>query len=160
MQSIVHALNLLGKDELRKWVSVMAAISLSGPRTTELIRMALTRARFCELLAEHLKLQATDFFLVGLFSLLDAILGRAMARIIELIPISTVCSDALCGVSNPLRQVLELAIACERGRWQPSCRTLRESGMQRGRGVPLPGRGTEMGSPPVAARAVSKIVIE
>lgn len=119
VQSIVQALNLLGKDELRKWVSVMTAISLSGPRTTELIRMALSRARFCELLAEHLKLQASDFFLVGLFSLLDAILDRPMAQIIELIPISTVCSDALCGVSNPLRQVLELAIACERGRWQP-----------------------------------------
>ncbi|MGA3127411.1 MAG: EAL domain-containing protein [Candidatus Korobacteraceae bacterium] len=117
VRSIVHALNLLGRDEIRKWVSLVAAITLAGTRSAELIRMALERARFCELLAGHLLLPSTDFFLTGLFSLLDAILDRPMSQLIEHIPISTLCRDALCGVSNPPRYALELAIASTRGDW-------------------------------------------
>ena len=71
VHSIVHALNLLGCDELRKWVSLVATISLAGPRSAALIRMALERARFCELVAQHMKLPTADFFLTGLFSLLE-----------------------------------------------------------------------------------------
>jgi EAL and modified HD-GYP domain-containing signal transduction protein len=125
--SIVHALNLLGSNELRKWVSLVAAISLAGPRSAELIHMALVRARFCELLAESLGLPTTDYFLTGLFSLLDAILDRPLTQIIELIPISTPCRDALTGAPNQLRLVLDLAIASAQGEWDelpPLCEKL------------------------------------
>jgi len=118
VNSIVQVLNLLGRDELRKWVSLVTTISLAGPRSTELLRMALSRARFCELFAESQKLVPTDFFLVGLFSLLDAILDRPMVQIVEHVPLSPVCRDALNGVSNRPRQALELAIAGARGEWE------------------------------------------
>lgn len=117
VHSIVHALNLLGRDELRKWVSLVAAISLAGPQSAELIRMALMRARFCEQLAIQRGWAPTDFFLTGLFSLLDAILDRPLAQIIENIPISKPCRDALIGEPNRLRQALELAVVSSRGEW-------------------------------------------
>jgi len=118
VHSIIDALNLLGRDQLRKWVSLVGAISLAGPRSAELIRMALVRARFCELFAEHLSLPPTDYFLTGLFSLLDAILDRPLSQIIELIPISQLCRDALTGVRNEPRFMLEVSIASARGDWE------------------------------------------
>jgi EAL and modified HD-GYP domain-containing signal transduction protein len=116
--SIENALILLGTDNIRRWVSLVTAISLAGPRSAELIRMALVRARFCELIAEHLALPTTDFFLAGLFSLLDAILDRPLSQIIEHIPISPLCRDALSGVPNQHWHAMELACASARGRWE------------------------------------------
>jgi EAL and modified HD-GYP domain-containing signal transduction protein len=118
VHSIVHALNLLGRDQLRKWVSLVGAISLAGPRSAELIRMALVRARFCEMFAEQRGLPSTDFFLTGLFSLLDAILDRPLAQIIEHIPISELCRNALTGADNEARYALDVAIASARGDWE------------------------------------------
>jgi EAL and modified HD-GYP domain-containing signal transduction protein len=118
VHSIVHALNLLGRDQLRKWVSLVGAISLAGPRSAELIRMGLVRARFCEMFAEQRGLPSTDFFLTGLFSLLDAILDRPLSRVIEQIPISKLCRDALTGVPNEARRVLDVAIVSARGEWE------------------------------------------
>jgi EAL and modified HD-GYP domain-containing signal transduction protein len=118
VNSIVHALNLLGSDEIRKWVSMLTAISMAGPRSKELIRMALIRALFCELVAEHLQLDVTDFFLTGLFSLLEAILDRPLAKIVEHIPISETCRAALTGASNRPGLALRLAVACGRGYWE------------------------------------------
>ncbi len=118
VHSIIQALNLLGRDQLRKWVSLVGAISLAGPHSAELIRMALVRARFCEMFAELQGLPSTDYFLTGLFSLLDAVLDRPQAQIIEQIPITKLCRDALTGVPNQLRYVLEVAIASARGNWE------------------------------------------
>ena len=118
VNSIVHALNLLGSDEIRKWVSMLTAISLAGPRSKELIRMALIRARFCELVAEHLQLDSTECFLTGLFSLLEAILDRPLTKLVEHIPISETCRAALTGASNRPGLALQLAVACGRGYWE------------------------------------------
>ena len=48
IRSIRHALSFMGQRELRKWVSIVVAISLSGDRSEELIYSALVRARCCE----------------------------------------------------------------------------------------------------------------
>jgi EAL and modified HD-GYP domain-containing signal transduction protein len=117
INSIIHALNLLGRVQLRKWVSLVGAISLAGPHSAELIRMALVRARFCELFAEQRGLPSTEFFLTGLFSLLDAILDRPLAQIIEQIPITNLCRDALTGVPNQPRYALDVSIASASGDW-------------------------------------------
>jgi EAL and modified HD-GYP domain-containing signal transduction protein len=118
VNSIVHALSLMGSDEIRRWVSMVTTISLAGPRSQELIRVALVRARFCELVAGHLNMAPTDFFLTGLFSLLEAILDRPLAQIVEHIPISDACRDALNGTSNRQGLALRLAIVSARGEWE------------------------------------------
>ncbi|HEX8924593.1 MAG TPA: hypothetical protein VF786_02315, partial [Terriglobales bacterium] len=57
-------------------------------------------------------------FLVGLLSLLDALLDRPMSFVTEQIPIPDRCKQALAGKRNSLGQTLTLAIACERGDWK------------------------------------------
>jgi len=117
VESIVQALGLLGTNEIRKWVSVVTAISLAGPRSQEMIRIALIRARFCEHVAEHLKVPASNFYLTGLFSLLEALLDRPLAQIVEEIPIPPACREALNGAANGPGNALKLAIAIGTGDW-------------------------------------------
>jgi c-di-GMP-related signal transduction protein len=117
IESIVHALALLGIDEIRKWVSIVTAISLAGPHSREIIRTALIRGRFCELVAEHLDVPSSDFYLAGLFSLLEALLDRPLDRILEQVPISAFCREALHGTTNQAGVALRLAIASSVGDW-------------------------------------------
>jgi c-di-GMP-related signal transduction protein len=118
IESIVHALALLGIDEIRKWVSIVTAISLAGPHSRELIRTALIRGRFCEQVAEHLHVSTSDFYLAGLFSLLEALLDRPLDKILEQIPISAFCREALHGTTNEAGMALQLAIASCIGDWE------------------------------------------
>jgi EAL and modified HD-GYP domain-containing signal transduction protein len=118
VNSILQALTLLGDGEIRKWLSMVAAISLAGPRSRELIRMALERARFCEMVAEHLQVPRCEFFLAGLFSLLEAIMDRPLAQILDLVPISNTCREALKGGCNLPGAALKLAMEFEAGRWE------------------------------------------
>jgi len=117
ISSIRYALTLLGQDEIRKWISVVAAVGMAGPREAELIRLALMRARFCELMHQQANASASDLFLVGLFSLFDAILDRPISFVIEQVPIPSRCKTALSGGTNSLGETLALAIVCERGEW-------------------------------------------
>jgi EAL and modified HD-GYP domain-containing signal transduction protein len=117
VESIVQALGLLGRDEIRKWVSIVAAIGLAGPRSKELIRIALIRARFCEQVARHLNVPVPDYYLTGLFSLLDALLDRPLKQILAEIPIPSSCREALNGATNGPGNALRLAVASESGDW-------------------------------------------
>lgn len=122
VESIEHALALLGTDEIRKWVSIVVAISLAGPRSKELIRTALIRARFCEEVAQHLQIASTDFYLSGLFSLLDALLDRPLEQVLEQIPVSPSCREALQAGSNRPGIALQMAIASGSGDWESVAR--------------------------------------
>ena len=61
-------------------------------------------------------------FLVGLFSLLDALLGQSMLKVVEKLPLGEELKAALCGEDNNLRQYLNLIEAYEVGHWKNVCR--------------------------------------
>ena len=118
--SIRQALVLLGLDQVRKWASVWALAGLNGGATTELVRMAVVRARACELVAVRLvgAEDASEYFLLGLCSLLEAMLGQPMDAVVTELPLSATVRCALLGeTSNEARQVLDAVVAHERGRW-------------------------------------------
>jgi len=129
IRSIRHALSLMGQRELRKWVSIVVAISLSGDRSEELIYSALVRARCCELLANLFRENCSAAFLVGIMSLMDAILDRPMELVISQLPLTADCKNALCGGASGLGSLLRLAIGCERGAWEQISEFACESGI-------------------------------
>ena len=63
---------------------------MTDEKPNELLRMSIARAKFCELLTEKSLQQerVTDAFLVGMFSLLDAVLDIPMSAIMESVPLS------------------------------------------------------------------------
>jgi EAL and modified HD-GYP domain-containing signal transduction protein len=117
IRSIRHALTLLGQREIQKWVSIVVAISVAGNRPGELISSALTRARSCEALAGIVGEDSGGAFMVGLISLMDAILDCPMEVVTSQMPLSAECKQALHGSDNGLGRLLQLAICCERGAW-------------------------------------------
>ncbi|MCX8043341.1 MAG: HDOD domain-containing protein [Desulfobacterota bacterium] len=119
VESIKHALILLGLKEIKKWVSVVALSSMGFDKPQELLTLSLIRARFCELLAAQVGLEkrAADLFMTGLFSLIDALIDRPMHVVLSDLPIAEDVKQALLGKDNPLRDVFGLVVAYERAEW-------------------------------------------
>ncbi|MFN8066849.1 MAG: HDOD domain-containing protein [Vicinamibacterales bacterium] len=124
--SLRQALLLLGRDRIRKWVSVWTLAGLNHGQTSEMLAVALVRARCCEALARELEGCDDDnaFFLLGLCSVLDAILRRPMSAAIAEMPLPALVKDALLGQPNVARDVLDAVTSYERGAWDVSTRTL------------------------------------
>ncbi len=119
IQSIRQAVVLLGIDQVRKWASVWALAGLNEGSTAELVTLAILRARACELVAQSImsREQASEYFLLGLCSLLDVILRRPMDEALGELPLSDTIKAALLGHDNRARAVLDAVIAYERAEW-------------------------------------------
>jgi len=119
VRSLRHALTLLGINEVRKWVSLVALACMGEDKPKELVVSAVMRAKFCENLAlkSSLKSRATEFFLMGLFSMLDAILERPLGEILDEVRISKDVKSALLNGVNLFRYVYELVLAYEKAKW-------------------------------------------
>ncbi|MGO8815666.1 MAG: EAL and HDOD domain-containing protein [Terriglobia bacterium] len=119
VNSTRHALNLLGDQSLKKWASVAAVLGMCGSEPNELVLTSLTRGRCCELLAADRdgRKDEQSLFLLGVFSLMDAMLGRPLPEIVAEIALPESVRAAILGRSNPYREILDLVLAFEAGRW-------------------------------------------
>jgi EAL and modified HD-GYP domain-containing signal transduction protein len=119
IRSIKHALNLMGIGEFKKWMSLVLLSQMGSDKPNELLINSLIRAKFCELTAESMgkKSKSSDFFLMGLLSLIDAFLDRPIADILQELPISADIKDAIQGAETTLGNVLKLIINYEQSRW-------------------------------------------
>jgi EAL and modified HD-GYP domain-containing signal transduction protein len=119
IRSIRQALTLLGLREVKKWVSLAALTSLASDRPEELIVNSLVRARLCEQLALRVGLgdRTSELFLMGMFSMIDAIAGKPMSEILGNLPITEEVKVALMGGENRFRDVFDMLVSYERGEW-------------------------------------------
>ncbi|MHB1397626.1 MAG: EAL and HDOD domain-containing protein [Trichloromonadaceae bacterium] len=117
--SIMQALALLGEREFRKWISLLSLAELTTDKPTELLNLSLIRGKFCEMAGSLFGYgqRSEDLFLMGLFSLLDAILERPLGDVLDSIPMSADTRGALLGEPGTLHTLLQLATAMERGAW-------------------------------------------
>ena len=122
VQSIGYALRLIGRAPLHRWMSLILVSTLgSGTGTDmELVRSALLRARFCELVAERTHREAAEgpLFMVGLFSRLDALMHTSMQDIISHVALATEVRDALLRLGGPYARALEMLERYEDGDWE------------------------------------------
>ncbi len=117
--SIKHALNLLGIDELKKWISIMSISQVSEEKPEQLMITSISLAKFCETVAENTSNRSikSNFFLAGLFNYIDAFLNRPMDEIVKHLPIIDEIKGALLGNNNIYRQVLDLYTYYEKMEW-------------------------------------------
>ena len=94
IKSVRHAMAILGEREMRRWIRLVVTIGAAEQCCNELVLMGLTRARFCELLSERLRL-TNDLFLMGLLSIMDAILEVDMATLLDQIPVDRETKEVL-----------------------------------------------------------------
>ena len=120
--SIPHAVRLVGRETLHRWLAVILIASLGhkGDVTHEVALTAITRARMCELLTASSRLgprPAGSAFIVGLLSLLDVLLEVPMAKILTRIELSAEVQNALLRRTGPLGAPLQLVESYEKANW-------------------------------------------
>jgi EAL and modified HD-GYP domain-containing signal transduction protein len=118
IHSVRHALSILGERDLRRWVRLVAAVGAGQEKTSDLVLSALVRGRFGELLSPQVPHGESDLFLLGLLSLIDAMLEMPMADILDRISLDHATKSVLLGQESPLRPVFQLILAHESGEWE------------------------------------------
>jgi c-di-GMP-related signal transduction protein len=129
VHSIRHALTLLGEREVRRWVRLVVTLTAAEGRSSELLNTAMTRARFCELISNRVPHGDSDLFLMGLLSMIDAILEIPMVTILENIPLEHETKAVLMGSPSKLTPVYQLMLAREAGDWEGTAERSRELGL-------------------------------
>ncbi len=119
VETINHALRLLGVRQLRKWVSAVATVGLADGKPIELVTTALLRARLAELLAGPAGLARSDLelFFGGLLSVMDAVMDEPLDKVVDSMSVSPALAAGLLRHEPPFGPVLDLAIAQDRGDW-------------------------------------------
>ncbi len=113
INSIQRAIIFFGLNQLRNWASLIAMAS-GKKHSSELLRTAAVRAKFCESLAQASgSKMINQYFMVGLFSVLDALLDQPMEDIVAQLPLDDDIIAALIDYSGELGAALKCALACE-----------------------------------------------
>jgi len=119
IDSVRHALVMLGMAELRKWLSLIVMRGLAESKPAELVRISLIRARMLERLGLVLKMQGKtdDLFILGLFSCLDVLMDRPMAELLQGVSVSTEVKLALLQQEGVFGFLISLVRYYEKGTW-------------------------------------------
>lgn len=119
VQSIRQALLLLGQKETARWLSLVALRQMGRGKPGEVLVTCIVRGRMGEMLAGLVGLEArsTDMFMLGVFSAIDALLGRPVEEVVMELPLAPDVQAALLGETNSLAQLFRLVLAYEHGEW-------------------------------------------
>ncbi|MDR2168426.1 MAG: HDOD domain-containing protein [Clostridiales bacterium] len=119
IKSVPQAVALLGQVEVRKWVLTTIMSLLAEDKPSELVRLALFRAKFAERLARcfDMAMLSNTLFLVGLFSILDATLDLPMEEALQKVKVSDEVSSTLITREGRLAPVLNFVFAYESADW-------------------------------------------
>jgi EAL and modified HD-GYP domain-containing signal transduction protein len=122
IDSIAHAITYLGENELRRFIILVLISELASDKPVELVRLAVVRAKMAELLALETasRNNADEIFLLGLFSLLDALLDTTIDYICEQLSLSEPLQSALVNQSGPYAPFLDTVVSYEK-RDKPAC---------------------------------------
>jgi c-di-GMP phosphodiesterase len=104
IKSISHAVNMLGWNKIKTWLRVVLLSDMSeGDESSELLRTSSQRAKFLELISEKYPFWGFDpnsLHMLGLFSLLDVMVGASMTELVTFLPLDGKLKAALCRESN------------------------------------------------------------
>jgi c-di-GMP-related signal transduction protein len=131
IRSIRHALILLGKREVRRWLTIIVMSSIGSEKPIELMNAAVIRARLCELIAVEFKLpdQPSDLFLIGMLSMMDAFLDRPLPEILEELPLEENIKSVLLGGRGRAHDVIEMIKAYEKADWESFSQSAQKLGL-------------------------------
>jgi hypothetical protein len=116
VSSLGHAIALLGYQRLIKWLVLLLAIAGKDQGTAPLVFVAVVRGHLMEKLcaaAKRPRTEQDDAFVVGAFSLLDAITGQSLNDLLLDVRLGDAIPDALLGGAGRYARLLEIARAFE-----------------------------------------------
>ena len=122
IRSIKQAIVMLGLTELRKWLYLLAMREINSRNKSdvfnELMRTSLFRAKVCEKLARlNYRSNFSEYFLIGLFSLIDSLLRRPLPMILHQLPFSEEIAATIGGEQTEMAPYLQFSIALSKAEW-------------------------------------------
>ncbi len=117
VNSVERALIAVGEDAFRHIATLAITSEFNAGKPQELLRMAFVRGRFCELAAQSSNLNSTEQYLLGLLSLLPAMLRAPIEELTPTLPLREKIRQALAGDSIPERCLLAWLLKHEQGDW-------------------------------------------
>lgn len=118
VDSISHAVMLLGINRIRSWATLVTLGRVSH-KPDELQKESLMRAYMCEKLGESLGPETTQMcFSAGLLSCLDAWFDYPLAELIEMLPLSYELRSAIVEQTGKVGRLLPIAINYIHSNWQ------------------------------------------
>ncbi|WAA11086.1 EAL and HDOD domain-containing protein [Fervidibacillus albus] len=135
IKSIGQAIVLLGLKEIQRWIFIISLQESIGEKdevTKELLHTSLLRAKFNEFFAKdvlHVK-DFGEYFLTGMFSMIDTILHIPMANVVTELPLQDSITAALLGEENKHRRVLNIVKAIERADWETVTHSIEQFGIE------------------------------
>lgn len=122
VRSIKQAILLLGLAELRKWIYLLAMRESENQMESdifnELMRASLFRAKVCEKVAKlNYRGNFSEYFLVGLFSLINSLLKRPMNLVLSQLPLSENIAETISGNITEMTPYLQFSIALSKLDW-------------------------------------------
>jgi c-di-GMP phosphodiesterase len=117
VKSMQHAMALLGSEQLRRWL-MLFLLAETDDKPRELIMIAMLRARMCQLLAQAVgRSKPEEYFMIGLFSVLDALYDMPMDELLIHLPLSDEAQMALMDHKGDLGKCLSCVLAYEQTDW-------------------------------------------
>ena len=122
IESLRHGVALVGTRLISEWASMMLLDTIAE-KPQELIITSMVRAHMCRQLGAAMRQRNVDqFFTVGLFSLVDALMDRPMTEILRMLPLVDEIKNAITRREGAMGTALKCAEAYERCKWdQISC---------------------------------------
>lgn len=118
IKSVHQAAIFFGVNRMRNWVYAMALGGMDD-RPAEVLRAALIRAHMCKHLAAGMSSEEQEMaFTVGLFSLLDTLMGAPMDYVLTHLPLASSIESALLRHDGPFAPLLEEIQAWENGQFR------------------------------------------
>lgn len=132
VESVTRAITLLGQRQLSQWLRVVIMSDLApSKKGQEVAFMSVHRGRFLELMTAYCDKSHSPetHFLLGLFSMLDAMLGLPMEEVLAQVPLDDSIKAALTGTDNEYRFCLNLVRAYENSDWDGIEKLLADPGI-------------------------------
>ncbi len=116
---ILHALLILGLNEIKKWISLIVLNQIKSAKPSELIRAALVRGIFMEKVAilQKKRRNRDEYFLVGMFSLAEAIMDTPIEAILQETHLSDDIVRPLVTNEGEMADLLRVISHIERAEW-------------------------------------------
>lgn len=110
----------MGLKEIQRWINILILQDLGKSKPKELMRISLIRSRFAEEITiniglAELKDQAS---MMGLFSVMDAMLDQPLSEALKGMALSKSITDAMLHHKGVLYPVYSMMLSYEKGDWE------------------------------------------
>ncbi len=113
INSIPHAVSVLGLNDLKRWINILTLSSVSD-KPAALMQNILVRAKMSELIAEKMSLDINALFLIGLLSGIDALLDSELQAILNQLPLDEKIINAILYRHGEEGKILDFVLRYER----------------------------------------------